>query len=83
MPGLKLYDQQGDVNGEAVHASSRILTDLLRKEMKLRVGGDDWEDIIRLYRNHKVAADEKMRLPRDNGWDRRRHEPYNTDFATI
>jgi len=50
----------GDVNGEAVHSSRRILTELLRDELKFKgVAVTDWEDIVRLYRNHKVAHDEK------------------------
>ncbi len=50
----------GDLNGEPVHASSRVLTQLLRDELKFKgVAVTDWEDIIRLYRNHKVATDEK------------------------
>ncbi len=50
----------GELNGEPVHASSRILIQLLREELKFKgVAVTDWEDIIRLYRNHKVAKDEK------------------------
>lgn len=50
----------GELNGEPVHASSRILIELLREELKFKgVAVTDWEDIIRLYRNHKVAKDEK------------------------
>jgi beta-glucosidase len=50
----------GELNGEPVHSSSRILTTLLRDELKFKgVVVTDWEDIVRLYRNHKTAADEK------------------------
>lgn len=50
----------GDVNGEPVHSSQRILTELLRDELKFKgVAVTDWEDIIRLYRNHRVAENEK------------------------
>ncbi|HEX5167748.1 MAG TPA: glycoside hydrolase family 3 N-terminal domain-containing protein [Cyclobacteriaceae bacterium] len=50
----------GELNGEPVHASPRILTRLLREELKFKgVVVTDWEDIIRLYRNHRVAKDEK------------------------
>ena len=50
----------GEVNGEAVHASYKILTKLLRDELHFKgVAVTDWEDIIRLYRNHKVAENEK------------------------
>ncbi|HEY8938031.1 MAG TPA: glycoside hydrolase family 3 N-terminal domain-containing protein [Cyclobacteriaceae bacterium] len=59
--GIKtIMINSGDVNGEAVHASSRILTKLLRDELKFKgVAVTDWEDIIRLYRNHRVAENEK------------------------
>lgn len=59
--GIKtIMINSGDVNGEAVHSSSRILTKLLREELKFKgVAVTDWEDIIRLYRNHKVAENEK------------------------
>lgn len=50
----------GEINGEPVHASRRILTDILRSELKFKgVAVTDWEDIIRLYRNHKTAENEK------------------------
>ncbi|MGC4022586.1 MAG: glycoside hydrolase family 3 N-terminal domain-containing protein [Cyclobacteriaceae bacterium] len=50
----------GEVNGEPVHASYRLVTRLLRDELNFKgVVVTDWEDIIRLYRNHKIAADEK------------------------
>jgi len=50
----------GEVNSEPVHASYRLVTSLLRDELGFKgVVVTDWEDIIRLYRNHKVAVDEK------------------------
>ncbi len=50
----------GEVNGEPVHSSSRLLTQLLRDELKFKgVVVTDWEDIIRLYRNHRTAENEK------------------------
>jgi beta-glucosidase len=47
----------GEINGEPVHASKYLLTDVLRKEL----GFDglivtDWEDIIRLHTRHLVAS---------------------------
>jgi beta-glucosidase len=82
--GIKTFMiNSGDVNGEAVHASYRILTELLRNEMKFKgVVVTDWEDIIRLYRNHKVAADEKDATYRAimAGIDVAM-TPYNTDFC--
>jgi len=82
--GIKTFMiNSGDVNGEAVHASYRILTELLRNEMKFKgVVVTDWEDIIRIYRNHKVAADEKDATYRaiTAGIDVAM-TPYNTDFC--
>lgn len=50
----------GEINGEPVHGSARILTKLLRDELQFKgVAITDWEDIIRLYKNHKVAENEK------------------------
>lgn len=82
--GIKTFMiNSGDVNGEAVHASYRILTELLRNEMKFKgVVVTDWEDIIRLHRNHKVATDEKDATYRaiTAGIDVAM-TPYNTDFC--
>ena len=50
----------GDINGIPVHADKRILTDLLRTELGFTgVTDSDWEDIIRLYRVHRVAVNNK------------------------
>ena len=50
----------GDINGVPVHSDKRILTDLLRKELGFTgVTDSDWEDIIRLYRVHRVASSNK------------------------
>lgn len=50
----------GEINGEPVHASYWILTEILRQQLKFKgVAVTDWEDIIRLYRNHNVAENEK------------------------
>ncbi len=50
----------GEVNAEPVHSSYRLVTQLLRDELKFKgVVVTDWEDIIRLYRNHRTAIDEK------------------------
>ncbi|MFZ4784955.1 MAG: beta-glucosidase family protein [Flavobacteriales bacterium] len=46
----------GEITGVPVHANKKILTTLLRDELKF--GGivvTDWEDIIKLHMNHKVA----------------------------
>src|SRR5690606_18010671 len=50
----------GEINGEPVHASYWALTKVLRQQLKFKgVAVTDWEDIIRLYRNHHVAENEK------------------------
>jgi beta-glucosidase len=50
----------GEVNGDPVTGSSHFLTQLLRDELNFKgVAVTDWEDIIRLYRNHHVAENEK------------------------
>lgn len=50
----------GEINGEPVHASYWVLTEVLRQQLKFKgVAVTDWEDIIRLYRNHNVAENEK------------------------
>lgn len=47
----------GEINGEPVHASKYLLTDVLRKELGFEgVIVTDWEDIIRLHTRHNVAA---------------------------
>jgi beta-glucosidase len=73
----------GELNGEAVHASSRILTTLLRDELKFKgVVVTDWEDIIRLARNHKVAHDEReATLQAISAGIDVAMTPYNTDFC--
>lgn len=47
----------GDINREPVHASRRILTDLLRTELGFTgIAVTDWQDIIKLQTEHRVAA---------------------------
>ena len=46
-----------EINGEPVHASKYLLTDVLRKELGFEgVIVTDWSDIIRLHTWHSVAA---------------------------
>ena len=50
----------GDVNGVPVHASKALLTDLLRTELGFTgIVDSDWEDIVRLYAVHRVAANNR------------------------
>ena len=50
----------GDVNGVPVHASRRLLTDVLRGEMGFEgLVVSDWEDVKKLVAIHRVAADER------------------------
>ena len=47
----------GEINGEPVHASKYLLTDVLRKELGFQgMIVTDWEDIKRLHDRHYVAA---------------------------
>jgi beta-glucosidase len=47
----------GEINGEPVHASKYLLTDVLRKELGFQgVIVSDWEDVKRLHDRHHVAA---------------------------
>ncbi|MDB4435978.1 glycoside hydrolase family 3 C-terminal domain-containing protein [Akkermansiaceae bacterium] len=47
----------GEVNGTPVHASKKLLTDILQTEMGFKgVILTDWEDIMYLKNRHKVAA---------------------------
>lgn len=72
----------GEINGEPVHASARILTKLLRDELHFKgVAVTDWEDIIRLYRNHRVAENEREAtyMAITAGIDMAM-TPYTTDF---
>ena len=46
----------GEINGEPVHASKYLLTDLLRKDLGFQgMIVTDWEDIKRLHDRHNVA----------------------------
>jgi beta-glucosidase len=52
-----LMVNSGEINGEPVHASKYLLTDVLRKELGFQgVIVTDWEDIKRLHERHNVAA---------------------------
>lgn len=75
----------GEINGEPVHASKAILTDLLRRQMGFKgVTVTDWEDINRLVRVQKVAESEKEAtfMAIDAGIDVAM-TPYNTNFCRI
>jgi beta-glucosidase len=48
----------GSVNGEPVHASHRLLTDVLRGQLGFRgVAISDWQDVENLITKYHVAAD--------------------------
>lgn len=72
----------GDINGEPVHASHRILTGLLRERMGFQgVAVSDWEDIIKLHTQHHVAPTQKeaVRMAVMAGVDMSM-VPYSLDF---
>jgi beta-glucosidase len=57
---LSLMINSGEINGMPVHASKKILTHLLRDELKFEgVAVTDWEDVIKLHQNHRVALNLK------------------------
>jgi beta-glucosidase len=73
----------GIINGESIHASHRILTDLLKKELKFEgVVVTDWADIENLYKRDKIAATPKeaVKLAINAGIDMSM-VPYSTDFC--
>lgn len=46
----------GEINGTPVHASTYLLTDILKKELGFRgIVVSDWKDIINLHTRHKIA----------------------------
>ena len=54
---LSVMINSGELNGIPVHADHDILTKLLREELGFDgVAVTDWEDIMKLRDNHKVAA---------------------------
>ena len=73
----------GELNGEPVTGSYRVITKLLRDELGFKgVAVTDWEDIIRLYRNHRVAENEKeATLMSINAGIDVAMTPYTTDFC--
>jgi beta-glucosidase len=57
---LTVMINSGEINGIPVHANPKILIDLLRTEMGFKgLAVTDWEDIIKLVKNHRVAGDLK------------------------
>ena len=72
----------GDINGEPVHASREILTDLLRTELGFTgIAVTDWEDIGKLVTLHHVAPTlkEAVRMSVMAGIDMSM-DPYDFDF---
>jgi len=50
----------GEINGVPVHGSYKLLTTILRKELKFKgLAVTDWEDIIRLHTRHRIASTPK------------------------
>jgi beta-glucosidase len=53
---LTVMINSGEINGVPVHANPLILKNLLRNELGFKgLAVTDWEDIIKLYTNHKVV----------------------------
>lgn len=82
-PAIMLSD--GELNGAAVHADQRLITDLLKKE--LGFGGvvvSDWASIHALFLQHRVARDlkEAVKLAINAGVDLNM-VPYEVSFPEI
>lgn len=78
-----LMVNSGIINGESVHASHRILTDLLKKELNFKgVVVTDWADIDNLYKRDRIAATPKeaVKLSVNAGIDMSM-VPYSVDFC--
>ena len=57
---LSIMVNSGEVNGIPVHASYELLTKVLRDELGFEgIILTDWEDIIKLYKDHHIAANMK------------------------
>jgi len=55
---LTVMINSGELNGIPVHSDPEILTTLLRDELSFKgLAVTDWEDIIKLHRDHRVAKD--------------------------
>ncbi len=47
----------GDVNGTPMPASKRLMTDVLRNKLGFKgLTLSDWDDVLRLYKNHHIAS---------------------------
>ncbi len=82
---LSLMVNSGSINGRPVHASYRLLTEWLKRDL----GWDgmivtDWADISNLYRRECVAADKKeaIELAINAGIDMSM-DPYDLDFCRL
>lgn len=57
---LTVMINSGEINGVPVHADSKMLQDLLRKDLDFHgLAVTDWEDIMKLESPHRVAANLK------------------------
>ncbi len=57
---LSIMVNSGEVNGIPVHASYELLTKVLRDELGFEgIILTDWEDIIKLYKDHRIADNMK------------------------
>ena len=57
---LSIMVNSGEVNGIPVHASRQLLTEVLRGEFGFEgIILTDWEDIIKLYKDHHIASNMK------------------------
>ncbi|MEO1626857.1 MAG: glycoside hydrolase family 3 N-terminal domain-containing protein [Bacteroidota bacterium] len=74
----------GEINGEPVHASHKMLTQILRDEMGFEgIAVTDWEDIRYLHTRHRVADSHKeaVRMAVEAGVDMSM-VPFDASFTT-
>ncbi|MEM6376932.1 MAG: glycoside hydrolase family 3 N-terminal domain-containing protein, partial [Bacteroidota bacterium] len=82
---LSIMVNSGEINGIPVHASSYLLTDILRKEMGFKgLVVTDWKDIIYLHTRHRIAPNPKeaVRLSIEAGIDMSM-TPFDTEFIDL
>ncbi|MBP1639476.1 MAG: Beta-glucosidase [Bacteroidetes bacterium] len=80
---LSVMVNSGIINGEPVHASHYILTDILKNELKFDgVVVTDWQDINNLYKRDRIATSDKeaIRLSINAGIDMAM-VPYDENFC--
>ncbi len=74
------------INGESVHASHKLITEMLKKELNFQgVVVTDWMDIINLYKRDKIAKDHKeaIKISINAGIDMSMVPYHHEEFCTL